>query len=511
MKDAVIGVAKGYDWPELRNYAVSLSRCGFEGEKLMFVDGLTEEATKNLIRLGFTLVPYENPAHIRDKKCGSQEDAVAWGVFGRWRFKPVIEYLALRIEGFRYIVWCDVRDVMFQTDPAVWMAEHMAPAKLIGAAEGYLIKDQPHNAFWAQCTAPHDYTWLQNEEVICSGTFAGEAQTMLKVFEHMFWLHENIEDPRAFDQGLWNFTARSSPFKEVFRIPKLSEGFCATGWPGKETAPGMTYRTDKSPVYLSDLTVAAPDTGLPYSIVHQYDRNPQWAGLISQIMVEAEKPPIILIGSCEAWRHNGFNQAARDTWIKDLAGRFEYRFLLGRECENPGPDELILDAPDDYRALPYKTQMALRWATANGYGRRFLCGADTFVIASRFPAEDYESHHYLGYMMHDHHRLCKDRDVIFAQGGAGYWISAPASQLVEKAEIPAWVKFADDVFVGDTLSKAGVPFSHDEGYWPRAVPEENVPKHDYGSVEWKTFHLSKWRGEPKYESTWMYETHELWK
>ena len=512
MRDAVIGVVKGYNWSDLRNYAVSLSRCGFEGEKLLFVDGISEEATKNLTRLGFTLVSYENPDSIRGKKCGSQEDPMAWGFFGRWRFRPVIDYLEPRISEYRNIVWCDVRDVMFQTDPSVWLEENMAPAKLIGAAEGYLIKDQPHNALWAKCTAPHDYEeWFKNEEVVCSGTFAGEAQTMLKVFEHMFWLHESIDDPRAFDQGLWNFTARSSPFREVFRIPKLSEGFCATGWPSKQNAPGMGYQTDKSPVYRTDFVVYAPDTGVPFSIVHQYDREPRWVEQINRIMIDAEKPPVILIGSCEAWRHNGINQAARDTWIKDLGGRFDYRFLLGRDCAGPFlEDELVLDTEDTYRHLPAKTQAALRWATYRGYGQRFLCGADTYVVASRFPAEDFESD-YLGYMMYDSHRLCKDRNVQFAQGGSGYWISARASAIVERAAIPEWVKFADDVFVGDALFNAGIPFSHDEGYWPRAVPEENVPKHDYGAVSWKTFHLSKWRGEPKYETSWMYETHELWK
>ena len=36
--DAVMGVAKGYGWPELSNYAVSLAKCGFQGEKILFID-----------------------------------------------------------------------------------------------------------------------------------------------------------------------------------------------------------------------------------------------------------------------------------------------------------------------------------------------------------------------------------------------------------------------------------------------------------------------------------------
>jgi hypothetical protein len=132
------------------------------------------------------------------------------------------------------------------------------------------------------------------------------------------------------------------------------------------------------------------------------------------------------------------------------------------------------------------------------------------VIASRFPAENYEAYDYLGYIMDDGHRLNKDRLVHFAQGGAGYWLSPSAAAFVEKAEIPEWIKFADDVLVGDVLAQNGVPFTHDEGYFPRRDPEQEIPKHDYGNIMWKTFHLSKWLGTPKYSVEWMYETHKIW-
>ena len=213
------------------------------------------------------------------------------------------------------------------------------PYALVGAAEGYLIENQQHNAFWAQCTSPKDYEWLKKEEVICSGTFAGKAHMMLAVFEHMFKLHESIADPRAFDQGLWNLTARTAPFRFSFRIPKMSEGFCATGWPSKNLVGGMRYQTDDPPVYMDDYVVYTPDGVTPFSIVHQYDRQPNWAGPISKMIADLdEKPPagkpIILIASCQAYCTNGFNDAARDTWLKKWRGLVDYRFVLGRECKD---------------------------------------------------------------------------------------------------------------------------------------------------------------------------------
>ena len=100
---------------------------------------------------------------------------------------------------------------------------------------------------------------------------------------------------------------------------------CGTGTRWSATLPRPTFR---------------------FCIVHQYDREPAWAAQIRNIFQDTDTPPLILIGSCEAWRHNGINQAARDTWIKDMkfdepGQPFHYRFVLGRECENPGPDESL--------------------------------------------------------------------------------------------------------------------------------------------------------------------------
>ena len=521
--DAVIGVVKGYGWPELRNYAVSLAKCGFAGEKILFVDGVSEEAIANLTRLGFNLVPYTNPESIRSKKCGSQEDALAWGFFGRWRFRPVIDYLRAtipftktpRIGGFRYIVWCDVRDVLFQTDPSVWLEEHLGH-NLVGAAEGYLIGNQQHNAYWAQRTSPEDYEWLCHEEVLCSGTFAGKASTMLEVFEHMFALHKSVKDPTAFDQGLWNLTARTTPFVEYLHIPKMSEGFCATGWPSKNLVPGMKYATDVSPLYGEDFVVYTPDGVTPFSIVHQFDREPEWAAKISEIMAAADAPPpgkpIILIASCEAYRHNGFNAAARETWLAKWGHLIDYRFVYGVGVDNLLPDEISVEAADVYCSLPYKVRAARRWATKNGYGHSFMCGSDTYVHVPRLLDSGFEAFDYLGFLMHDMHRLFVGRNIQFAQGGGGYWLGPRAAAAVEVAEIPIWVKSAEDVFVGNALFEAGIEFTNDNGYWGRCNPEEPVPTEDVENhAYWKSLHLSKWRGTPKYDPQWMREAHEVWK
>src|SRR5580693_6466243 len=161
--------------------------------------------------------------------------------------------------------------------------------------------------------------------------------------------------------------------------------------------------------------------------------------------------PMVLIASCEAWRHNGINDAARKTWIAAWGDLISYRFVLGRGCTNLTDDEIAVDVDDGYTGLVAKVQASRRWASENGYDFTFHCGADTYIVVPRLLASGYEQHDFSGFLIHDEHRLYKPRNIQFAQGGAGYWLSARAGAVVEKAEIPAWIDKAEDVFVANAL------------------------------------------------------------
>jgi hypothetical protein len=189
-----------------------------------------------------------------------------------------------------------------------------------------------------------------------------------------------------------------------------------------------------------------------------------------------------------------------------------YKFVLGRECKDPGPDEIVVDAPDGIEGFPLKTRAARAWATKSGFGYTFHCTTDTYVIAERILGINYEQFDCLAYYMYDMHRLCKTENVQFPQGGAGYWLSPKAAAVVENSTPPDWVGVAEDVFVGNAiLHTPGMVCAHDEGYWPRRNLELEIPKTDTATIVYKTFHLSFWDGrEPKYDVQWMRDAHRIW-
>jgi len=222
--------------------------------------------------------------------------------------------------------------------------------------------------------------------------------------------------------------------------------------------------------------------------------------------------PLILIASCKAWRTNGINDAARKTWIAAWGDRISYKFVLGRGCENPLEDELVLDVDDSYDGLTHKVQASRKWANDNGFEYTFHCGADTYVIVPRLLSCDYEQHDYSGFLIHDEHRLYAPRNIQFAQGGGGYWLSANAGLWVAAAEIPSWIGKAEDVFVANALAEVGCKPVHDVGYWSwgyRAAsdPDSLEGGKFIGLESAITVHLSRWWSKPTYNPWWMLDTH----
>ncbi len=222
--------------------------------------------------------------------------------------------------------------------------------------------------------------------------------------------------------------------------------------------------------------------------------------------------PIVLIASCELFRRNGVNAAARNTWIQQWGEAVSYRFLLGRGCQQPADDELVLDVDDSYAGLTNKVQAARRWASESGFEYSFHCGADTYVVVPRLLASGYEQSDYSGFLIHDEHRIYAPRNIQFAQGGGGYFLSLRAASVVENAPIPNWVGKAEDVFVADALFNAGIKPTHDVGYWTWGYRSETDPPTleggpFIGCASAITVHLSAYWRRPTYDTAWMYDMH----
>lgn len=176
----------------------------------------------------------------------------------------------------------------------------------------------------------------------------------------------------------------------------------------------------------------------------------------------------ILIAVSSCWKDLASNQAIRDTWAKYVPRDWDLRFFLGNRnftdeeqarlftpewIGSPGtlgnlaastakkavigkpndlkPDEILIDCPDSYLGLPWKTTESLKWALERNYDGIVRCFVDTYLFADRLGAHQNFSVDSAGWAFGcapcpahpDSHHLCP-------LGGAAYWLSAKAAKAV---------------------------------------------------------------------------------
>lgn len=264
--DVIIGTAKGYGWQQIRTFAVSLSQSGFKGRKVLLVCDLTAAAQEALLKLGFELFQYKSVA----------------GNTVYERFRVIKDWCALQTD-VRFIIHCDVRDVVVQGDPSPFMEKQTT--KMWGASEFILYRDEFCNPEWIRkLYGEPTLATLQNEEVICAGTIAGEFETFKRMISRIY---ESCTDRFGDDQAALNVLLRSE-FKDVMSIPTYKEGFIATiGWylignanGNQEQFVGRRSMLVPTPPQLRDGVVYPHDSDRPFDIIHQYERGALWTNQI---------------------------------------------------------------------------------------------------------------------------------------------------------------------------------------------------------------------------------------
>jgi hypothetical protein len=197
----------------------------------------------------------------------------------------------------------------------------------------------------------------------------------------------------------------------------------------------------------------------------------------------------VLIACSSCWRDssNGSHDAIRETWGKKLPAGWDLRFFLGGinpdenfivPMDSPGPgsigtlsddkpnspklftvplknDEVVLNVPDGYFYLPWKTTESLRWALDQGYDFILRCFADTYVHPGRLLKSDFYLRDFTGREFVC--PPCKSHPNSThpaPHGGAGYWTSRKAAQIV--VDYPEQTHWGEDTHVGFVLAEAGI-------------------------------------------------------
>ncbi len=115
MKDMVIGFITGYSFDKIEPWVNSLDRSGFTGTKAMICYNISYDVADELAKRGYTVFGFKR--NDAEKRLEYKQD-----------FSIMVDrflhlwYLLKKSRGqYRYIITTDVKDVVFQSNPSVWL------------------------------------------------------------------------------------------------------------------------------------------------------------------------------------------------------------------------------------------------------------------------------------------------------------------------------------------------------------------------------------------------------
>jgi hypothetical protein len=281
--DLVITCIAGYGWEQIRPFALSLKHSGFQGDKVILaaqVDPFTIECLDNR---GFEIVQF------------MLEGDDPRGFVIKQRFIPLLRFLAKHRHEYRYVIWVDAGDQIFQSNPSTWLEAHLPEdgRALVAARECWKIKDEPRfNVPWVRATVPDEYDWLCNQEICCGGTIAGDAETVFQAISKIYAMI--CANPNANDQAAWNYLVHKPfefPVPTKILIPKMADGSTATCSAFRAInfhsvighLPGDPILTDDVPIFdIPAGRVLTPDGNKAFVLLHQYNRDVRWSQLVHQ-------------------------------------------------------------------------------------------------------------------------------------------------------------------------------------------------------------------------------------
>lgn len=261
-KNLIISAFTNYSFDHLKPYVYSIRDLKLDADLVMVV-GVTDIATKaQLETLNWKIIKLpllqEVPVHVL-------------------RFLSMYDYLYSNKGRYNLVVSTDVKDVIFQSDPFAWLNENLQGKKLVAGSEGLKYCNEP----WGDdnlrsCYGDYVYEHFKNKTIYNVGTLGGECEYMQDLFFNLFF--NSLSRPISIvDQAVFNVTIHSQPYRDTVLFAEQRAGWACQA--GTVVDPSKInyfrpYLLEPEPIWNGEKVLTSQ--GKEFSIVHQYDRVPEW-------------------------------------------------------------------------------------------------------------------------------------------------------------------------------------------------------------------------------------------
>ena len=298
-KDLIVGVVTDYDWDKIKYWANSIEKSGFDGHKALIVYNMDAATAQTLTDKGFMLIGADKYDETNGFTYSHPTDRIMVD-----RFFHIYNFLKLlaQPEEIDRVIITDVRDVVFQTNPTTWLEEYFSYRlfEVIVGSENLRYKDEP----WGKNNleksfGQYFYEEHQNDEIFCAGVIAGNLPAIRDLCLNL-WLvcrgsRPRIEGGGGPDQAALNMMLRFDNYLESTFFSNPHAGWvlhAGTSLPAIEAGSGgigEAYRANPNMElpFIHNFTYSIEDdavhvNGVKTTILHQYDRVPEWKKLIEE-------------------------------------------------------------------------------------------------------------------------------------------------------------------------------------------------------------------------------------
>jgi len=265
MKYTIVGCITQYEVNDIKPYVESIEKSGFTGEKIMLIYDVSKEVIEYLTKKGWILFQSQLEEHIILQ-----------------RFRDM--YVILNQYKTDWIIWTDVKDVIFQKDPIGWIEDNSSFTKLFAFSECIKLKDDPWAVVNTGSSFPMEWQLGLNDKIsYCAGTIVGDLESIRDLFIQIYrWSKTTANPGQLSDQAAFNVLINLEQFRTSTQLVNQEKGFATqlgTVWCKKDELPIL----EPTPIYKDGKFYN--QNGDEFVIVHQYDRDPK----IKQEIIELYK------------------------------------------------------------------------------------------------------------------------------------------------------------------------------------------------------------------------------
>ena len=283
MADLIIGGASGYKYDDVKYWINSIQRSGFDGDIMLVVSNIAMDELTKIAERGVKILAYgqkdENGNYFTNSKTPPHVERF----FHMWNLLNELK------DKYEYVIATDTRDVVFQMNPLTYlrMGNEETP-EIVAAGEGLKYQDEPWgNNNFLQAFGPFFHNQIKDTQINNVGVIAGTYDNVRDLMLMILQLSINRPIPIV-DQAVYNFILNIPTFKEKTLFTSNDSGWAVNlgttlgavasgaGDIGQKSDPTaqLLYQSRylcNQPIIDED-GIVSTSNGIPFRIVHQYDR-----------------------------------------------------------------------------------------------------------------------------------------------------------------------------------------------------------------------------------------------